>query len=155
MKKLFYIPLLFGILLLLSCSKEEEMQENEVNNVPEELHGKWYSQVPEDGFYEIEFTPQGVRFTISAGTPQASTQEWPRFHVENHNTLSIRRFDEHYQQNADFKLPFALSDDGRLWIDHLAPSIAAVIGQYPGDRSWYGDIWFGRDKKQEFPKNDR
>lgn len=146
-KTLLYPVLLFSLFILHSCNKEEAMRENQERIIPKELLGKWYSQVPESRFYEIDFTPQAIRFTTSAGTKDAQTSEWSNYRFENDHTLSIRRFDEHHQQDADFKLPFVLSDDGLLRINHLAPSVANVIGKFPGDRSWYGDIWFSRNKK--------
>lgn len=54
-------------------------------------------------------------------------------------------------KNAYYRHPFALTDDGKLWVKHLTPSIAAVIGQYPGDNSMQGEVWFGRDKVGGFP----
>lgn len=142
-------------LLVAGCTdKGADLLAEESQPLPEQLLGTWYSYAPENGYYMIEFASDAIRFTLAAGTSHSRTEEWTDYRIEDGNILSVYRFDAHYQQDAHFRHPFALTEDGRLWINHLAPSIAAVIGQYPGDRRRDGEIWFGREINPDFPKNE-
>lgn len=93
---------LWALLLavLSSCEKKESWQEEVKETVPEQLLGKWYSLVPEDGYYEIDFAPKTVRFTMAAGSATSKTVEWTDVRVEEGNLLTVYGFDAYYQQKC-------------------------------------------------------
>lgn len=135
--------------LTLGCTNVTPVLAPEFVLTNEFLEGEWISVEPVADFQKLSISNGKLRSVMTIPEGDDLVYEWD-YKIAPVNFLVTRRYEDVYEDYADFKHKVSLEPKGRMRIAQFIKDLTAVAGQYPGDVSvGHHDVVFVKRKSTD------